>query len=106
MPTVTLRVSDYWVAVQLQRRRLDNIFAENMGSTMKDFDKRLISLISEAMESSKSKEDMGQLCYYLTRTTCFLHAQEFGADNGERLMRRVTEKIFEELGADEEDRMG
>jgi hypothetical protein len=68
---------------------------------LKDFDRRLVALIAEALDAAENKEELGQVCYRLARAACYLHEQEFGADNGRRLMGHVTGKIFDELKAQE-----
>ncbi|MBL4721691.1 MAG: hypothetical protein JKY20_11245 [Alphaproteobacteria bacterium] len=64
---------------------------------LKDFDRRLVSLIAEALDAAQNKEELGSICYHLTRAACYLHSQEFGTDNGQRLMGHVSTKIFDEM---------
>lgn len=71
---------------------------------LKDFDRRLVTLIAEAMEAAENKEEHGEVCYRVTRTACYLHAQEFGPDNGRRLINRVIEKIFDDLESQDKTR--
>jgi hypothetical protein len=64
---------------------------------LKDFDRRLVTLIAEAIDAAENKEELGSVCYHLTRAACYIHSQEFGADNGRRLMNHVSAKIFDEM---------
>ena len=47
---------------------------------LKDFDRRLVALIAEALDAAENKEELGQVCYRLARAACYLHEQEFGAE--------------------------
>ncbi|MGY8961086.1 MAG: hypothetical protein ACKVKG_16490, partial [Alphaproteobacteria bacterium] len=59
--------------------------------------RRLVTLIAEAIDAAENKEELGSVCYHLTRAACYIHSQEFGVDNGRRLMGHVSTKIFDEM---------